>query len=67
MKEKTMSFGNIFKGVAQQAVDAALPAIKATLLERLTVAISKAGLPTAYQSQAIIQVHLALDAWTIKL
>ncbi len=67
-----MNFGNIFrgpifKGVAQGLVDAALPAIKAELLGLLTKAISSAGLPAAYQAQALTQVQAALDNWAIKL
>lgn len=46
---------------------AALPAVKANLLGRLTQAISSAGLPAAYQAQAMMQVQVALDGWTIKL
>jgi len=61
-----MNLGNIFKPLAQSAVDAALPRVKAELLALLSPSLLRA-LPANQAQVAVAAVGAALDAWTIKL
>ncbi len=63
-----MNFGNIFKGVAQQAVNAALPRIKAGLIATLSQRVIAAqGLAPDAAALVLAEITSAINDWTIKL
>jgi len=61
-----MNFRNIFKGIAQSILDAAMPAIKFDL-NTLIASKLRAALPPDEAAIAMAVISAAIDSWVIKL
>ena len=61
-----MNFRNLFKPLAQQLLNAALPMIKAELLVLISQRLTS-SLPPAQAYTAIGLVSSAIDGWQIKI
>ena len=61
-----MDFSKLFKGLAQRLLDAAMPAIKADLKQRIGLALGT-SVPGLAGILVLERVNAAIDGWTIKL